>query len=64
MSSRMMLHINFRQVQNGRSSVRTLMTAALMIGLAACADGPQPAKNPQTAAAPALSDAHGMTLYL
>jgi predicted lipoprotein with Yx(FWY)xxD motif len=39
------------------------MTAALMIGLAACAGGPQPAKSPQMATGPRLSDAHGMTLY-
>jgi predicted lipoprotein with Yx(FWY)xxD motif len=39
------------------------MTVSLIIGLAACAMGTEPARTTQTAMGPVLADSRGMTLY-
>jgi predicted lipoprotein with Yx(FWY)xxD motif len=55
--------IDSTQQNEGDGTVKIVMMATLLAGLAACAMGTEPARTAQTAMGPVLADSKGMTLY-
>ena len=56
-------NIDSMQQNEGDGTVKIVMMATLLAGLAACAMGTEPARTAQTAMGPVLADSKGMTLY-